>query len=280
MNILIAAGVVGIIGLFLGLAVGIVLLFFSVEKDSRIDEILEVLPGANCGGCGFAGCGDLARAIVEKGVDPCCCSACGAEQVKRIGEILGKELKAREKEVAVVYCSGSLSLAPRSAAYNGLNDCRAAANLGGGGKGCRYGCIGLASCARVCPFGAIEMRDGLAIVHPEICTGCGKCMEVCPRKLIRLVPASFKAHIYCNSLDKPVEKRKHCKIACFGCKKCVKADPEKFNSVGSLVRVVDGDIDGELLEKINCPAKVLQSVESHVEISMTEKAKKEDGKNA
>lgn len=270
-SILVAALAVGCVGLVLGLVVGLVVLFFSVQSDPRIEKISEILPGANCGGCGFAGCCDFARAIVEKGADPTSCAACGQEEVKRIGEILGKVLEAKEKRVAVVYCSGTLDVAPRSASYNGINDCRAAANLGGGGKGCRFGCIGLASCARACPFGAVEMRNGLAVVHPEICTGCGKCVEVCPRKLIHLVPASSRAHIYCNSLEKPTEKRKHCKVACIGCKKCVKAAPEKFNATGFLVRAVEGEIEADLLEKINCPAKVLKSVESHLAEKSSEK---------
>lgn len=280
MDILAAALVVGVIGLCLGLVVGLAVLFFSIKSDPRIEQISEILPGANCGGCGFAGCGDLAKAIVEKGAPPSACAACGKEAIKRIGEILGKKLEAQEKKVAVIYCSGTLELAPRAAAYNGINDCRAAANLGGGGKGCRYGCIGLASCARACPFGAIEMRDGLAIVHPEICVGCGKCVEICPRKLIHLVPASAPSHIYCNSLEKPAEKRKHCKAACIGCKKCVKTDPDQFNATGFLVRAVGDHIDDALLEKIKCPTNVLRSVAEHTagKKSIQEKKSQEAGK--
>ena len=150
-----------------------------------------------------------------------------------------------------------------TAEYNGLSDCRAAAAYAGGGKGCRFGCVGMGTCARNCPFGAIEIRNGLAIVHPDLCVGCGKCVELCPRKLIHLVPADSKAHIYCNSLEKTVIKRKVCKAGCIGCKKCVKAFPDLFNAAGGLVRAVEPEKLTEAdLEKIACPVHVLHLVEA------------------
>ena len=254
--------IIGGIGLVLGCVIGLVVLFFSVKSDERIGKITELLPGANCGGCGFAGCGDFARAIVEEGADPASCVACSASLASEIGKVLGKEIAAREKKVAVVYCSGDRSRASRCAEYNGLSDCRAAAAYAGGGKGCRYGCVGMGTCARNCPFGAIEIRNGLAIVHPDLCVGCGKCVSLCPRKLIHLVPASSKAHIYCNSLEKAAVKRKVCKAGCIGCKKCVKAFPGLFNASGGLVRAVEPDkLTKEELEKISCPVHVLHLVE-------------------
>lgn len=261
-ELLMAGLIIGIIGLFLGCVIGIVVLFFSVKSDDRIEKISELLPGANCGGCGYAGCGDFARAIVEDGADVAGCVACNEASAREIGEILGKEFAAREKKVAVVYCSGDRDRAIHCAEYNGLSDCRAAAAYAGGGKGCRYGCVGMGTCARNCPFGAIEIRNGLAIVHPDLCVGCGKCVELCPRKLIHLVPADSKAHIYCNSLEKTVVKRKVCKAGCIGCKKCVKAFPDLFNATGGLVRaVVPEKLTGEDLEKIACPVHVLHLVE-------------------
>ncbi len=264
-NVLLAALALAILGLVLGMLIGFTAKKFAVRIDPRIEEITALLPGANCGGCGYAGCADYARAIVEDGVTPSNCSVVSEENFVKISQAAGQESGKRERKVAVVYCSGDNDHAVHVAMYNGLNDCRAAAALSGGGKGCRFGCIGLGSCARNCSFGAIEIRNGLAVVHPELCKGCGKCVDICPRKLIRLVPAESKAHVYCNSLDKGPMKRKFCSAGCLACRKCVKAVPEVFNAQGFLVRAREGaEITEEQISAIKCPTGALQSVETHL----------------
>jgi len=264
-NVILAALALAILGLVLGMLIGYTAKRFAVQTDPRIEAITELLPGANCGGCGYAGCADYARAMVEDGVSPAGCAVVSEENFQKISQALGQDSGKRERKVAVVYCSGDNGHARRVALYNGLNDCRAAAVLSGGGKGCRFGCIGLGSCARSCQFGAIELRNGLAVVHPEICKGCGKCTEVCPRKLIRLVSAETKAHVYCNSLDKGPAKRKNCTAGCLACRKCVKAAPDIFNAQGFLVRAREGaEISDELIASINCPTGALQSVADHL----------------
>jgi len=265
LNVLLAVLTLAALGLVLGGLIGFTARKFAVRVDPRIEEITNLLPGANCGGCGYAGCADYARAIVEGGASPAGCVAVSEENFQKISAAVGQETGKRERKVAVVYCSGDNGHAVHVAMYNGLNDCRAAASLSGAGKGCRFGCIGLGSCARNCPFGAIEVRNGLAVVHPEICTGCGKCTEICPRKLIRLVSAGSQAHVYCNSLDKGPAKRKNCSAGCLACRKCVKAAPEIFNAQGFLVRAREGaEIPEELIASIKCPTGALHSVETHL----------------
>lgn len=263
-HILLAALVLALIGLVLGVLIGFTAKKFAVKTDPRVDEITALLPGANCGGCGYAGCADYARAIVQDNAPVTACAAVSEENFEEIGRIAGREAGKRERKVAVVYCSGDNTRAVHVARYNGLNDCRAAAALSGGGKGCRFGCIGLGTCARSCQFGGIEMRNGLAVIHPELCRGCGKCAEVCPRKLIRLVPAGTSAHVYCNSLDKGPVKRKYCSTPCLACRKCVRVAPELFAAQGFLVRARDGaEISDELIREIGCPTGALQSAAQH-----------------
>jgi len=272
LNVIIATLALALLGLILGMLIGYVARKFAVPVDSRVEEITGLLPGANCGGCGYAGCADFAKAIVENGADPSLCAACAQEELVKISEAAGLKLGTREKKVAVVYCSGDKDRAVHIAQYNGLNDCRAAAVLAGGGKGCRFGCIGLGSCARSCPFGSIEIRNGLSIVHPDLCRGCGACIDICPRKLIRLVPANSAAHVYCNSLEKPAVKRKFCSVTCIACRKCVKHSPEHFNAQGFLIRAVDEPgITAEMVETIGCPTGALQTVSEH----LSGKSKKE-----
>ncbi len=264
--ILISAGVVAVLGLVLGLLIAIAARKFEVKTDPRIEDVQALLPGANCGACGYAGCADMANAIVTKGAALSTCPVTNDENRAAIARVLGQEAgDAKEKMVAVVFCGGSISRAGRNAKYNGIMDCRSASIVAnGGGKACRYGCLGFGSCARVCPFGAIEMRDGLAVVHPELCKACGKCVGVCPRKLIRLVPAKAKVHVYCNSLDKPQQKRKYCSVTCLTCRKCVKAAPESMNVQDQLIRVIySNPPDPSFVEEVKCPTGALQTEESH-----------------
>ncbi len=265
-TILISAVTVALLGLVLGLLIGAAAKKFEVKTDPRVEEIQALLPGANCGACGFAGCADLADAIVNRGAPMTSCPACDDAIRGKMAEILGVEAGGPvEKQVAVVFCGGSVTRAGRNAKYNGIMDCRSASQIGnGGGKACRYGCLGFGSCARVCPFGAIEMRDGLAVVHPELCRGCAKCVSVCPRKLIRLVPASAKVHVYCNSLDKPQLKRKNCSVTCLTCKKCVRLAPDSMNIQDQLIRVNYSNPPTEsFLDEVKCPTGALQTEEAH-----------------
>jgi len=233
--------------------------------DERVEIVTEMLPGANCGACGYAGCADFAKAVVSGGASPDQCPVSSPDDIRKIAEYLGIKTGGKEKKVALVRCSGNIKNSVRSL-YNGVNDCRSAVLVAGGAKGCEYGCLGFGTCADACPFDAIEIRDGLAVIHPELCVGCGKCVSVCPRNLIILVPASAQVHVYCNSPEKGAAKRKVCKTACIGCRKCVKASGEEdyMEADGFLVRVnYKNPPPPELLEAAQCPTTALRDARKH-----------------
>lgn len=258
-----------VLGLALGLIIGLVVKAFGVEPDERVEAIEGLLPGANCGACGFAGCAEFARQLVAGHAEPSLCPSSSAEAVASIATLLGVAAGERTARVAVVRCGGDDTVAVQAALYNGVADCKDAVQVAGGAKGCLYGCLGLGSCARACPFGAMEIANGLAIVHPDLCTGCGKCVATCPRKLIELVPASAPIHVYCNSPDKGGAKRKLCQAACIGCQKCVKASENGTMSMsGFLARVNYENPPPAALAEV-CPTKCLHGAVGTVAVAPT-----------
>lgn len=225
-------------GLLLGLIIGIMVKFFSTSEDPRHEQILGQLSGANCGGCGFAGCADFARALIEGRALANQCPGSSAETIQRIAKILGVKAEASEPKVAYIRCQGDITKTTQFN-YNGIADCRAAQHIAGGFKSCSYGCLGLGTCLNICPFHAIYVGDnGLPIVDKNKCTGCKKCIEACPRNLITLVPKSATLHVACNNPTRGAEKTKACKIACVGCRKCSKTVPDTI-TFNEFVAVVD-----------------------------------------
>ncbi len=254
-----------VLGAVLALVIGAAAKAFAVETDARLETVTDMLPGVNCGGCGYAGCADFAKAVVEGRTVPSQCPVCMTADIDRISEYLGITAGKKEKVLAVVRCCGSIPVTVRSP-YNGIGDCRSAVLVAGGAKGCDYGCIGFGSCAHACPFDAIEIRDGLAVVHPDLCTGCGKCVETCPKKLIVLAPAAVDVHVYCNSPEKGALKRKVCKTACIACRKCVKAadSEDQMMIKGFLVETNYSNPPlPDLVEKTGCPTRALRLASEH-----------------
>ncbi|MDD3153528.1 MAG: (Fe-S)-binding protein [Victivallaceae bacterium] len=264
-----AVAVTALIALVLGVVIGVAARIFRVKSDARVELVIELLPGANCGGCGFAGCADFAKALVEGKTTPSRCAVSSQGTVAAIASALGVSAGDGFRQTAVVLCGGDRNQIHNNALYNGVADCVSAALIGGGFKGCEYGCLGMGSCARACPFGAIEIVNNLAIVHAELCVGCGKCVATCPRKLIRLVPAGSKVHVYCSSPRKGAEKRKVCDAGCIGCRKCQKLAPEVFEVAGTLAHVKydhDHPADPALVEQVGCPTDALLTAEQHLKI--------------
>ncbi len=239
--VVLTAIIVGGVGLICGVALALAARFLAVYEDPRIGQITEILPGANCGGCAFAGCADYAKAIVMNDAAINLCTPGGQEVLDKLCAFLGKTAEAAEKKVAIVLCGGDADKAPRRFAYNGVADCAAAQAVHGGDKTCTYGCLGYGSCARVCPVGAIEIANGLAKVHKDLCIGCGACVKTCPRALIQMIPVSRAIHVLCSSRDKGPITKKACSVGCIGCTRCTKlVDDEQIKMDGPLA-VVDYD---------------------------------------
>lgn len=223
MNLLYAVLVLGTAGALFGLLLAVAARVFAVKKDERVDQILEALPGANCGGCGFAGCAAYADALVKGEAQVGACAACTAENQEKIAGIMGVELKQNIRLTALVRCSGGTRAAKRYE-YLGIRDCAAAAKLSGGPNECAYGCLGMGSCVQACPFGAISINEyGVAQVDHEKCTGCLACAKACPRGIITAVPYYADVTVLCSSKDKGGALRKICQIGCLGCRLCEKA---------------------------------------------------------
>ena len=199
--ILIAAAVIGVISIIIGVVLGVMSEKFKVEVDPRESQIRELLAGSNCGGCGYAGCDAYAHAIVAEGADPALCPACS--QKSKIGEIMGVAVNETEKMIAYVKCSGNCNNTKDNYVYSDGRDCRIAYLAPGhGAKKCTHGCCGLGTCAAVCPYDAIRIIDGLAHIDRTKCMACGKCVSVCPNRLIEIVPASAPYIVSCSSLSK------------------------------------------------------------------------------
>ena len=204
---------------------------FAVKEDPRIAQVTEVLPGANCGGCGFPGCSGMADALV-KGADAGSleglnCPVGGADVMGKVADLLGMAIANSDPMVAVVRCNGTCELRPRIASYDGLKTCTAMNACGAGETGCGFGCLGCGDCVGACQFDAIRINPetGLPEVDEEKCTACGACTKACPRNIIELRkkgPKGRRIFVSCVNKDKGAVAMKACKSACIGCGKCQK----------------------------------------------------------
>lgn len=219
----------------LGVVAAVVLYFvaqkFKVYEDPRIDEVESMLPGANCGGCGFAGCRQLASALVERdNIDDLYCPVGGADVMKATANHLGKAAAEKEPMVAVVRCAGDFCNRPHTNVYNSAHSCAVVASFYGGETGCTFGCLGKGDCTLVCAFDAIHMNpdSGLPEVDQDKCTACGACVKACPKTVIELRkkgPKDKRVFVSCINKDKGAITRKACSVGCIGCGKCAKACP-------------------------------------------------------
>jgi len=214
------------LGVLFGLVLAVASKVFSVETDPRLGSIIEALPGANCGGCGYAGCSSYASAVVEGRAPIGICPVGGVSVARKLAEIMGTELVDPPiRQVALVRCSGG-NYAKRKFDYAGPRDCVSALNIGGHGPlACEYGCLGLGTCAKVCQFDAIYLEQGVTRVNPEKCTGCLKCVAACPQGIITIIPYGNNVSVLCSNKDKGSLVRKLCETGCIACGLCARACP-------------------------------------------------------
>lgn len=211
-----------------------------VYEDPRIDEVEDMLPHSNCGACGTPGCRPFAEMLIKGEVEPGQCTVNSADANQEIADYLGVDVGSIEKQVARLACAGGVHVARTRARYEGMKSCRAASLVSGGGKGCTWGCLGLADCEVVCDFDAITMnRHGLPVVDAEKCTACGDCVEVCPKKLFSLQPVSRRLWVACKNQQPGDEAELECEVACTACARCSADAPEGLITMQNELAVID-----------------------------------------
>ncbi|OOY35482.1 Fe-S cluster protein [Solemya velum gill symbiont] len=236
----IALGYMLALGVVLAALLVIANRFLFVFQDPRIDEVESALPHTNCGACGEAGCRIFAEKLIVGDVQPGQCTVNSHDNSKAIADYLGVELGGQEKRVARLACAGGKHVAQTRALYTGLHSCRGAAIVGGGGKGCAWGCLGMGDCEDVCELDAIAMDDhGLPIVDSEKCTACGDCVEICPRQLFELHPVSHRLWVACKNLDSDDDAEIECEVACTACERCATDSPEGLITIKDNLAVID-----------------------------------------
>ena len=235
---------------------------FHVKEDPRLEKIVSLLPGANCGACGFPSCEAYAKALCMNKAAPGLCRVGGEELNLKISEILDISIESKERKVAILRCNTNKETRKIYASYNGIQTCLASNLVQGGGVACFYGCLGFGDCVKVCPVNAIKLIEGSPVVNHDTCIGCGKCVETCPRNLFELIPYTKPlVYVACNNPEPGKKVREVCSAGCIACRICEKLSSGAFQINDNLSRLdrekgEGKDIDwGKVVEK--CPTHVI-----------------------
>ena len=257
--ILIATGILAVLGLLVGLFLGFASIKFAVKVDEKEIAVREALPGNNCGGCGYAGCDALAKALAKGEAPITACPVGGPEGVKKIAKALGVEAVETERTAAFVKCSGSCDKVNFQYQYYGTADCRSMAVVPGyGEKKCTYGCLGYGACVKACQFDAIHVVNGVALVDPEKCTSCGQCAKTCPKHLIEILPVRVKYRVACSNNDKGKMVKDACGAGCIGCGICEKqCEFDAIHVENNLARIDYSKCTGCGKCAAKCPSKII-----------------------
>jgi electron transport complex protein RnfB len=230
-----SVAILGGVATVFGAAITVVNARFKVWEDPRIDGVRELLPGADCGACGKAGCRAFAEAVITGDATPAECTVMGPSEREDVADYLGISAGSADRRVARLLCAGGRDVAPYKATYHGVESCAAAAAVTGGGKACPWGCLGYSDCAVACDFDAITMSPtGLPVVDLELCTACGDCVEACPLGLFVLMPADHHLVVQCKNLLRGDAAEAVCSVACNACGRCA------LDAADGLVSIVDG----------------------------------------
>ena len=223
MEVIYAVLSLSIIGTLLGGLLAYVAGVFTVTVNEKIVSISEVLPGVNCGGCGYAGCGAYAKGIVENDASTGLCAAISDDEIKKIANIVGVDADKADRKRAMVMCFGGDEKTKKKYKYIGISDCDTVNKLGGGSKKCVHACLGLGDCVKKCKFDAIKLENGIAVIDAKLCRMCGVCISSCPKGIIKSIPYKVGYYVQCSSKDKGIVTRANCEIGCIACKLCEKA---------------------------------------------------------
>ncbi len=258
MSMLVPILVLSGLGATLGVGLAVAAKYLAVTEDPRVEALVDILPGANCGACGYPGCSGYAKGLVE-GVDVTLCAPGGNDTVKAIADILGVAAVEMVPKTALIKCAGGRNVAPDRSLYVGPQTCRSAVLVGGGNKDCRWGCIGLGDCAEVCEDDAIAFTDdGLAYVLADVCIACSRCVKACPRDLIEMVPKDRKVHVLCSSHDPGKNTKTVCQVGCIACKLCARRDKATFiiEDFNASVKYGEGSQDAPVAALVCTPGAV------------------------
>ncbi len=238
--ILLSVLILGGVGLVFGAFIALAHARLSVWEDPRIDAVANLLPNNNCGACGLPGCRAFAEQAVAGVIQPAQCTVMDEAGIAAVAGYLGVDAGTAVRRVARLLCAGGTDVAIQQAEYRGLPSCAAAASVAGGGKGCTWGCLGLADCEQACDFGAITMNEaGLPVVDPVKCTACGDCVTACPKDLFVIEALNDHLVVQCRNLVSGDDVTQLCSVACTACGKCVQDAASGLISVASGVAVVD-----------------------------------------